>query len=376
MTSRIRAFGGLWRVAYGKRSSLITQHLPSAILPMRRHIQSGQTGPMSDFTLREMRVPADFATVASIRNAADSQWPVTPELLAAWDASRDPALYHSALVAELGSAVVGYLGVGHDDFAFQENRYFGHLYVHPDFQRRGIGSALHARMLKVLRGRGAHELRTMMAENNAPGIAFLERNGYRPTWRRLDLRLNVSGAELSRFDDLLASVAARGLHLVSIADLAADKERDERLYELDWLLFQDVPMGQTLTKKPLNIWVAEELQDPNFEAALSFVVLDPKRDDPLTGPYVGYSTLMGNPGGFFVIGMTGILREYRRMGLAKALKVAGMRALQAKIGDSGSGEIRTFNDPPNVAMVNMNEALGFMRFPGQVRYELLLEKQA
>ena len=56
---------------------------------------------------------------------------------------------------------------------------------------------------------------------------------------------------------------------------------------------------------------------------------------------------MSNPGGFYAIGMTGVLRGYRGLGLAKALKVTAMRALAER----GGGEIRTFNDDPNVAMV-------------------------
>ena len=63
---------------------------------------------------------------------------------------------------------------------------------------------------------------------------------------------------------------------------------------------------------------------------LSFVAVDPTRNDPLTGPYVGYSTIGWNAAGDYgYIGMTGVLREYRGRGLAKALKVAAMRALHA-----------------------------------------------
>lgn len=177
-------------------------------------------------------------------------------------------------------------------------------------------------MLETLRGRRAGEVRTMLAEDAGPGTAFLERRGYLPTWSRLDLRLEVAHLDLNRFDNLLESVKRRGFELVSVAELAADPQRNERLYELDWLLFQDVPMGQTLTRKPFKVWVAEELEDPTFEPDLSFVVLGSRpssqpslqNSDPLTGPYVGYSTLMRSPGGFFVIGMTGVRREVRGLG--------------------------------------------------------------
>lgn len=64
--------------------------------------------------------------------------------------------------------------------------------------------------------------------------------------------------------------------------------------------------------------------------------------------------------------------EDRGRGVAKALKVAAMRALA----DSGGGEIRTFNDKPNAAMLEMNRALGFVRGPTHFRYELHLDGEA
>ena len=49
-----------------------------------------------------------------------------------------------------------------------------------------------------------------------------------------------------------------------------------------------------------------------------------------------------------------------------------MRALAA----AGGGEIKTFNDPPNQAMLTMNERLGFKRVATRTRYELTLEEHA
>ena len=152
--------------------------------------------------------------MAALRSAAEPDWPVTPELLSSWHAARDPVLYHLELVAEVGGAVVGHLGVGHDDFAFQDDRYWGGLHVHPDFQRRGIGSALHARMLQTLRARRAGEVRTMLSGGQTPGIRFLTRLGYRPTWTRLELRLKVTSSAPGPFDALLDRVTQRGLKLV------------------------------------------------------------------------------------------------------------------------------------------------------------------
>lgn len=327
--------------------------------------------PAPDFTLRPPRRPQDYPDLADARSAADPEWPVTPDLLRVWDEARDPDLFHTEAVAELGGRVVAGGAIGHDDFAFEEWRYWGNLVVHPGARGCGIGSALYDELLTRVRSRGAREVRTMLTDagHHAPGRAFLERRGFQVTWERYESRLNTAEVDLDTFGSLLAGVRAEGVELHSVADLAADPQRDRRLWELDWRLFQDVPMGNPLTKRPLGAWVRQELEDPTFAPDLSFVAVRPEVEDPLTGPYVGYSTLMRTPGGPYVIGMTGVRREDRGRGVAKALKVAAMRALAGR----GGGEIRTMNDPPNAAMLGMNRALGFRQVRTHFRYELHLD---
>lgn len=336
----------------------------------------GATGPghnknMTPFTLRDLRKPQDYAAVADVLNASNPSWPLTAELLQTWEEARDPALFNTQLVAEQDGRVVAAGALGHDDFAFEEWRYFGNLAVHPDARGQGIGAALHDELLRRVRERGAREVRTMSSDEpgDAPGRAFLEKRGYVAAWERYESRLNPADVDLSRFDGLLSSVAAAGVEFRSLTELAHDPERNRWLHELDWELFQDVPMGMTLTKRPLDAWVKQELEDPTLALDLSFVAVRPELNDPLTGPYIGYSTLGRNPSGFYYIGMTGVKRGERGKGVAKALKVAAMRALAA----SGGGEIRTFNDAPNVAMLRMNEGLGFKRTSTRYRYELTLE---
>jgi len=323
----------------------------------------------SSLTVRPARFPQDFDPAAALLTASMPEWPVTADLLRHEHEHRDPALFFTERLAERAGKLVGLLGVGHDDFAFEDWRYWANLHVHPGSRTQGVGSALHDELLAILKARGAREVRTMLDEHESAGRSFLERRGWQETWRRHEFRLDAATADLPDLPDL------GGLRLESLEALSRDPERDRRLYELDWTLFQDVPMGLTLTKRPLDVWLNQELHDPGMRLGLSFALLDEAQADPLHGPYVGYTTLMQNPGGFYVIGMTGVKRGYRGRGLAKALKLASMRALQEQTRGQGvgNGEIRTFNDPPNTAMIAMNRALGFVQQPDRLRYELQLE---
>lgn len=63
-----------------------------------------------------------------------------------------------------------------------------------------------------------------------------------------------------------------------------------------------------------------------------------------------------------------VIRHFETRNPDHFLKVAAMRALQA----AGGGQIKTFNDKPNQAMLRMNEGLGFQRTRTIYRYELRL----
>ena len=277
--------------------------------------------PPPALALRAAPFPDDAAPAAELLSASNSDWPVSAELLQHEHDRRDPDLFFTERLAEQGGRLVGVMGVGHDDFAHEPWRYWANLHVHPQARNQGVGGALYAEFLKILKARGGREARTMLTETDGAGIRFLKTRGWQETWRRHEFRLDTARADLSGLPDL------GGLRLESLETLKGDPERDHHLHELDWLLFQDVPMGMTLTRRPLEVWMQQELEEPSMRPGLSFALIDDAVNDPLTGPYVGYTTLGQNPGGFFFIGMTGVRREYRGRGLARALKLASMRAV-------------------------------------------------
>lgn len=323
------------------------------------------------FTLRDPVKPDDYEQMAAVRSAAEPDWPLSAGELARRDANLDPAQYHTAVVAEQGGRIVGVGNIGHDDFSFQQWRYWGGVRVHPDARNQGIGSALYDELLRRVQVRGAREIRAASSDkpHMETGRAFLKKRGWRIEWERFESELNTEHIDLHALGDLMSNVEAGGVQLLSLTELQNDPNRNRYLRELDWVVFQDIPTGIELTKKTLEQWVKEELDDPNLRPALSFVAVNPSVNDPLTGPYVGYSTLGFNePGGYYFIGMTGVLREYRGRGIAKALKIAAMQKLHAQ----GGGLIKTYNDAPNKAMLTMNQELGFKRVATVYRYELHL----
>ncbi|WP_407569721.1 GNAT family N-acetyltransferase [Deinococcus altitudinis] len=327
-------------------------------------------------TFRPPRLPDDLAGMAAAMTAAAPRFPVTLELVMDWHRTNDPALQLAVRVAELEGEVIGVGRTVQQGATEQRELYWINMWVAEPWQRRGVGRALLAELEGAARWLGGRRVRVQVRQDVPGALALADAGGYRRTWTRYESALKVTPElDFSGFDPLLGRLKAEGIVLRSVAELADDPERNRRLWDLDWQLLADVPLGMTLTRHPLDVWVRQDIENSSFCPELSFVALDPAlqnsdSDGPLTGPYVGMSSLNVQPGGFYTIGMTGTLPAYRGRGIAKALKVRAMRALQEHTRQSGaSATIRTFNDPPNVAMLGMNAALGFVRGPDIYRYE-------
>lgn len=78
-------------------------------------------------------------------------------------------------VAELDGSVVGYCSGGNDD----GTGYLGAIYVDPNRQRAGIGTALLDRFERWASDRGSSELRIEVIADNESGRRFYEERGYR-----------------------------------------------------------------------------------------------------------------------------------------------------------------------------------------------------
>ena len=313
---------------------------------------------------------SDYAAVVALRNAVDPDgWPTNLERFTYHQENRNPELYHASFVLEHEGQIIGQAETGHDDFAFEEGKFDVRVQVHPDFQCQGFGRKLYAHVLEHLEPMQPKLLQAFITERLPAGKQFVEREGFTATWKRYESKLETHGFDFAPYQELENRVRASGIQIKSLAELEHDPEANRKLWELDWTLFQDIPMGVTFTKVPFEHWVKDELESPGFLKEACLIAIDPARHDDLLGSFVGYTCLIHNPAGFHVIGMTGLLREYRGRGIAKALKLGTMRYVQSH----GGSEIRTANDPPNQAMLRMNMELGFERMPSNWRYQKALD---
>jgi ribosomal protein S18 acetylase RimI-like enzyme len=312
--------------------------------------------------IRPIRTPDDFPALADLATRI-YDWHTTPEDLAREERNREPQYHHAEYVAEIlegnQKRVVGATSVGHDRFSHEDGKFRVGIMVHPDYQARGIGASLWETAWNHLSTMQPKKLVNMTRSDSERGLQMLEHRGFKQVWERVESRLDPKGVDFSQYADLDSTVETLGIRIVALSDIT-DEDRIRKLYDLDLELLLDVPFGQAVTPEPFEVWARNFESDPHADPRSIWIAI---KDNE----WIAMSSLEKNQE-FFVIGMTGVKAAYRGLGLAKRLKLEGVRFA---LGNGGL-EIRTYNDHVNTAMLEMNRSMGFERFRSMLRFEKLL----
>jgi RNA polymerase sigma factor (sigma-70 family) len=233
----------------------------------------------------------------------------------------------------------------------------------PKWLKHGAGELLLDRLMDDLREAQAVTVSCRQSASETELVTLLESRGFAQTSRVLDLRLEVATVDISPLAELVRRFKAEG---ISISTFADERVRDprcvEKLYALTTLLRADHPARGPFVPPAYN--AREALLWLEMSYVLPEALFIARRGDE----YLGVSEVSlfeAMPGGLKGR-FTGVKREYRRRGLATALKLCGIAYAQAQ----GYRIIQSFNQPQQAAIRALNEKLGF-----QVLFEnVMLEK--
>lgn len=293
--------------------------------------------------------PADYPALAEIWNASYPDYPTTPDELRLEDRQREKRCRRERWLGEVGGRVVGFGGFDQPATMYHPRRFSLMLNVLPDFQRRGIGSALYDRVAAELLQFDPLSLRATAGEDVAGRIRFLEARGFREESRCWESRLEVSEFDSASFADAEERVRIQGIGIRTMRELETESDRDRKLHELISEVQADMPNPEPYTRLSYEAFLKRMHEDQNLLPDAFFVAVD-------RGDYVGVHFLRQVPGSrALMTGDTGVTRTHRQRGLALALKLRG-------IGYARAHEhplIRTLNVSSNASILALNQRLGF-----------------
>jgi GNAT superfamily N-acetyltransferase len=264
-------------------------------------------------------------------------------------AGRGLPVWHYRIAAEGNGHLVG-AGLLSQMASDGAGRYRLQVDVHPDYRRRGIGSALYRDALDQVGGRGLSSLYAYVFDNPPDGLAFARKNGFAVTRQAIHSRLDPATFDERPFVNHLSRNEADGIGFTTLADLGDTLENRRLLYELNKRCSADIPgRGPFFSFEEYCRWRFE-----SHAYTPSGVILALDGDS-----WIGLSAATHHQHEGFVFNeMTGVVREYRRRGLAIALKLLVVRFARSV----GVEWVRTFNDAENKAMMGVNRRLGYRPF--------------
>ena len=298
--------------------------------------------------------PADYPAVAAVHSAALPDDPRTAEEVRFSDEHRDPRCLAQRWVAEDGGQVVGFAGYDQSAILYHPRKFLLHGAVRPGHQFRGIGSALYDRLRAALVSADPISLRVQeVAEDRAPTIHFLQTRGFREVFRAWELLLNLQSARGAAPVESGSAMQTQGLEIHTLRELESDSARDAKLYDLVREVQADEPTPEPVNLPSYEHFVNNMLAAPELIPDAFFVAVSRS-----SGEYAGLSFLWSTPDAALVRGgLTGVRRQYRRRGLAFALKLRTIEFARSH----GHSQISTSNAAPNQAMLALNERLGFVK---------------
>lgn len=265
----------------------------------------------------------------------------------------DHAAAYERWVAEVDGQVVGHASWFQLSNRLHPQKFWMDGAVHPDYQGKGLGSALFARVTAAIALKNPISLRTFSREDYAPTRRFLETRGFMEAKRTWESFLNLSAFSFEPYAGQPEGVEAQGIRLCSLDQLQGLPDWQQRLCDLCNRIQSDVPDIDPAVPLTVEQFQSRYLQSRTFIAEGQFIALDGDR-------WVGVSNMWkGTDDTTLDIGLTGVLPAYRRRGIALALKLRAMAWAKGR----GATRLRTSNASTNRGMLAINEQLGFEKRP-------------
>jgi GNAT superfamily N-acetyltransferase len=308
--------------------------------------------------------PKDYDDAVAIGNNVYVEYPETADEWRFQDEHRDPKCRFQRYVGELDGRTVATAAYGNSAHMFHPQKFWVDVTVDPDFQRQGVGSAMYRKLEEVLAEFSPIKLWSAAREDFDASIKFLEQRGFAEVMRAWESRLYVDDFDFEPFEGRIDAVESNGIRVETFESLSRDPDHLTRLYDLIQEVDRDVPSPDEPTPMDFDVWVDRVRSNPNLMPDAYFIAVDGER-------YIAMSNLWLSQAqdDEVYVGLTGTRRDYRRRGIATALK---LKTIEYAAGN-GIKVLKTWNETGNEGMLAINTMLGFVRQPAWIDYERVIE---
>ncbi len=311
------------------------------------------------FTVREFQDDSDYDLMVQIEDAVRPDESDSADFWREED-NESKKHYLKRFLAFDDGQVIGSAELVAGYWWSEPHQYFLWAAVLPHYQGRGAGKQLHRAMCDALGDRPIHALVASVRDDMQRGVRFVEDRGFQFMQRDAASELCLAAFDPTSVADVQTKLSQHEIEILAVDQL---RQRDPhwltKIYDLHWELVQDVPSTELRKQLTLEQWQERYVYGSQVDLSLLFVAR-------IGEQLIGMSQLKTDSKGRAVLwsGITGVVRSWRRKGVATALKRAGIdQARRANI-----ERIVTDNEENN-PMYQLNLALGFRPIPSWMTYK-------
>ena len=310
----------------------------------------------------------DYEASVAIWNAIWPDEPLSVEGSKYRDSILDEKFLFERLMVELDGGIVATAIYREPFWSYAPGKYDIQIRVLPEYQRRGVGSAVYDHIMDRLNElpKRPVNLHADAREDQPHSVKFLTDRGFEQKLRARVSRLDVGSFDPAPFAHRARRFEESGLIVKTLEELeAGDPDAMQKLYEKFCEFMQDTPFFEEQTEAPFGQF-EKDLRGPYRLEGGFLVVLD---GDEIVGTTSLWKRL-GEPGALNT-GLTAVARSHRRRGIATAIKVRAIELAK----DLDARVIQTDNEENN-PMYDLNVQLGFRPVPAWLLFRKLLGEQA
>ncbi|MGB1253262.1 MAG: GNAT family N-acetyltransferase [Candidatus Promineifilaceae bacterium] len=299
----------------------------------------------------------EYDAIVAVHNAACPTQPVDVALMRQADARRKPKFFFERYVAEMDGQVVAMGTIGHTPWSYRPKKFIIDWVCHPDWEE-SADIAFFTDLYERLLTRSPEKVLAYIREDQLRRIHHLTKLGFEQSLVDAYSALMVGDFNFDAYGDLPAYLESQGVRIVTMSELeqSSDDGWVVRLESAEWEILQDVPQEEAFTRGTVAEWM-EGNNDPRRPHDGYFIAVNNE------GEFVGVSYLKRGAENVFYTGFTGVKRNWRRKGVATALKVRAIEYAHRM----GVHTIQTDNEENN-PMYALNMQLGFKPLPSWSDY--------
>ena len=276
---------------------------------------------------------------------------------------RDKSLLHDRLLLYLNDSLIGFCSYNQGQNENKRTIFFD-IMVDPKYSKIEYQDLLYQAMLKNIKVIKCEKLLAEVYEhsNYSNFEKLLINNQFQVVQKNREYSCDINNVNIDSYLDLIDKLEKEGISFLDSKDsISNNANHYQKLEKLEWNIDQDIPIPNGLrhTRRSFERY----MKDKHFfeEKYYGTEIIAIKNNQ-----YIGMTSLSiyhkSEPFKAWTETL-GVLKQFRRQGIATALKIKAIQNLLNK----GITEVRTDNELNN-PMYKINESLGFHAQPSSLEY--------